>query len=146
MVYLGPMLDGSFKKVRVQSIEMHHYRVNKAISGDIVGVAIKGLKASDISRGMIISKSEPKAVMEFEAEIAILNHPTRIGIGYEPVIHLETVCEAVKITGLDRHYMMAGERGKARIKFKFRPYVVTPGQKFIFREGKSKGIGRVTKV
>jgi elongation factor 1-alpha len=145
-VYLGPMMDRSFKKVRVQSIEMHHYRVNRAISGDIVGIAIKGLKSSEISRGMIISKAEPKAVREFEAEIAILNHPTRIGIGYEPVIHLETVCEAVKITGLDRHYMMAGERGRARIRFKFRPYVVVPGQKFIFREGKSKGIGRVTKV
>jgi len=145
-VYLGPMVDGSFKKVRVQSIEMHHYRVNKAISGDIVGVAIKGLKATDIARGMILSKKEPAAVMEFEAEIAILNHPTRIGIGYEPVIHLETICEAVKITGLDRNYMMAGERGIARIKFKFKPYAVSVGQKFIFREGKSKGIGRVLKV
>ncbi|BAI61963.1 GTP-binding protein [Methanocella paludicola SANAE] len=145
-VYLGPMEDGSFKKVRVQSIEMHHYRVNKAISGDIVGIAVKGLKASDIARGMVLSKKEPAVVQEFEAEIAILNHPTRIGIGYEPVIHLETICEAVKIVGLDRKYMMAGERGKARIRFKFRPYAVEPGQKFIFREGKSKGIGRVIGV
>jgi elongation factor 1-alpha len=145
-VYIGPMEDGTFKKVRIQSIEMHHYRVNKAIAGDIVGIAIKGLKATDIARGMILSKKEPSAVQEFEAEIAILNHPTRIGIGYEPVIHMETICEAVKIVGLDRKYMMAGERGKARIRFKFRPYTVEPGQKFIFREGKSKGIGRVIGV
>lgn len=146
LVYLGPMEDGSFKKVRVQSIEMHHYRVNKAISGDIVGIAVKGMKSSDIERGMVLSKKEPTVVQEFEAEIAILNHPTRIGIGYEPVIHMETICEAVKIVGLDRKYMMAGERGKARIRFKFRPYAVEPGQKFIFREGKSKGIGRVIGV
>jgi elongation factor 1-alpha len=145
-VFLGPMTDGTFKKVRVQSIEMHHYRVNKAIAGDIVGIAIKGLKASDIARGMVLSKKEPKAVQEFDAEIAILNHPTRIGIGYEPVIHMETICEAVKIVGLEKKYMMAGERGKARIRFKFKPYVVEPGQKFIFREGKSKGIGRVIGV
>jgi elongation factor 1-alpha len=39
--------------------------------------------------------------------------------------------------------MMAGQRGKARMRFKFRPYVVHAGQKFIFREGKSKGVGRV---
>ena len=64
-------------------------------------------------------------------------------MGYEPVIHLETICEAIEVTGLDKDYMMAGERGKARIQFKFRPYVVQPGQKFIFREGKSKGVGRV---
>lgn len=146
MVYLGPDTDGKFTKVRVQSIEMHHYRVNKAIAGDIVGIALKGIKITDLTRGMIIAKKEPEPVREFEAEIAILNHPTRIGIGYEPVIHLETICEAVKITGLDRDYMMAGERGIAKIRFKFRPYAVQPGQKFIFREGKSKGIGRVTKV
>jgi elongation factor 1-alpha len=146
LVYLGPMADGSFRKVRVQSIEMHHYRVNKAIAGDIVGIALKGMKASDISRGMILSKQEPVAVKEFDAEIAILNHPTRIGVGYEPVIHMETICEAVKIVGLEKRYMMAGERGKARIRFKFRPYAVVPGQKFIFREGKSKGIGRVIGV
>ncbi len=146
LVYLGPAEDGSYKKVRVQSIEMHHYRVNKAIAGDIVGIAIKGLKASEIARGMILSKEEPAAVQEFDAEIAILNHPTRIGIGYEPVIHMETICEAVKIVGLERRYMMAGEHGKARIRFKFRPYAVVPGQKFIFREGKSKGIGRVIAV
>ena len=146
VVFLGPDDDGKFTKVRVQSIEMHHYRVNKAIAGDIVGIAIKGIKTTDLARGMIISKKEPKPVQEFEAEIAILNHPTRIGIGYEPVIHLETICEAVKITGLDRDYMMAGERGIAKIRFKFKPYAVQIGQKFIFREGKSKGIGRVTKV
>lgn len=145
-VFLGPMANGSYKKARVQSIEMHHYRVNKAIAGDIVGIAIKGMKASDISRGMVISQKEMAAVQEFEAEIAILNHPTRIGIGYEPVIHMETICEAVKIVGLDRPYMMAGERGKARIRFKFKPYAVASGQKFIFREGKSKGIGRVIGV
>lgn len=142
-LYLGPMKNGSFAKVRVQSIEMHHYRVNRAIAGDIVGIAIKGVKYSDIVRGMALSKNEPKAIREFNAEVLVLNHPTRIGVGYEPVIHLETICEAVEVVKLEKDYMMAGERGNARLRFKFRPYVVEPGQKFIFREGKSKGIGRV---
>lgn len=39
--------------------------------------------------------------------------------------------------------MMAGQSGKVKIQFKYRPYYVYEGQKFIFREGKSKGIGRV---
>jgi elongation factor 1-alpha len=142
-LYVGPMKNGTFAKARVQSIEMHHYRVGKATAGDIVGVAVKGVRPSEIVRGMVLSKKEPKASREFEAEIVILNHPTRIGLGYEPVIHLETICEAIEVIGLDSGYMKAGERGKARIRFKFRPYVVEPGQKFIFREGKSKGVGRV---
>ncbi|MCD1295588.1 GTP-binding protein [Methanocella sp. CWC-04] len=142
-LFLGPMTDGSFVRVRVQSIEMHHYRVNNAKAGDIVGVAIKGVKASDVQRGMILSKKEPEAIREFDAEIMILNHPTRIGLGYEPVVHLETISEAIEVVGLESEYMMAGQSGKARLRFKFRPYVVEPGQKFIFREGKSKGVGRV---
>lgn len=142
-VHVGPLEDGTFRKARIQSIEMHHYRVNRAIAGDIVGIALKGPRSSDIARGMVLAKNLPKAVREFDAEIAILNHPTRIGIGYEPVVHLETICEAARIVGLEGKFMMAGERGRARIRFKFRPYAVEPGQKFIFREGKSKGVGRV---
>ncbi len=142
-LYPGPVKNGTFMKVKVQSIEMHHYRVNRASAGDIVGVAIKGVRPSEIVRGMVLAREEPKAAWEFDAEILILNHPTRIGIGYEPVIHLETICEAIEVVGLDRDYMMAGQQGRARIRFKFRPYVVEPGQKFIFREGKSKGVGRV---
>jgi elongation factor 1-alpha len=142
-LYLGPVKNGTFMKVKVQSIEMHHYRVNRASAGDIVGVAIKGVRPSEIVRGMVLARKEPKAAWEFDAEILILNHPTRIGIGYEPVIHLETICEAIEVVRLDKDYMMAGQQGRARIRFKFRPYVVEPGQKFIFREGKSKGVGRV---
>jgi elongation factor 1-alpha len=142
-LFLGPTKEGAFARVKVQSIEMHHYRVNKGVAGDIVGVAVKGVKPSEIIRGMVLSKNEPKAAREFDAEILILNHPTRIGLGYEPVIHLETICEAIEVVGLDTDYMMAGQQGRARIRFKFRPYVVEPGQKFIFREGKSKGVGRV---
>jgi elongation factor 1-alpha len=142
-LYIGPLMNGTFQKVKVQSIEMHHYKVNRAIAGDIVGIAIKGIKSTDILRGMVLSKNEPAAVKEFDAEIVVLNHPTRIGVGYEPVIHLETICEAIEVVGLDTGYMMAGQSGRARLRFKFRPYVVVPGQKFIFREGKSKGVGRV---
>lgn len=142
-LFLGPLNDGSFLRVKVQSIEMHHYRVTKGVAGDIVGVALKGVRPSEIVRGMVLARNEPKASREFEAEILILNHPTRIGVGYEPVIHLETICEAIEVVGLDTGYMMAGQRGRARMRFKFRPYVVEPGQKFIFREGKSKGVGRV---
>ncbi|HUL62202.1 MAG TPA: GTP-binding protein [Methanocella sp.] len=142
-LYLGPMKNGTFAKVKVQSIEMHHYRVNRGSAGDIVGVAIKGVRPAEIVRGMVLARDEPKASREFDAEIVVLNHPTRIGLGYEPVVHLETICEAIEVIGLETDYMMAGQRGRARLRFKFRPYVVEPGQKFIFREGKSKGVGRV---
>ena len=141
---LGPDIDGKFIDVKVQSIQIHHYTVDEAQAGDIVGMALKGVRDFKIKRGMVIcSEKEPKAIREFEAEVLILSHPTRIRKGYEPVVHLETISEATVFTQLECDYMMAGQTGKANLKFKFRPYLICAGQKFIFREGHSKGIGKV---
>lgn len=144
-LYLGPAKDGAFLTVRIQSIEMHHCRVEKASAGDIVGLAIKGAKPHDIERGMVLARNKPDAVREFVSEVYILHHPTRIGRGYEPVIHIETISESVTFDP-EREFMMAGESGIARIRFKYRPYHVYRGQKFIFREGKSKGVGTILSV
>ncbi|MDY6965436.1 MAG: GTP-binding protein [Halobacteriota archaeon] len=140
---LGPSIEGIFTRVKVQSIEIHHYRVDEAKAGDIVGLALKGVKEFPLERGMVLCEGEPKAVREFEAEVMILNHPTRVRRGYEPVVHLETISEAVEFTQLEYDYMMAGQVGRVKMRFKFKPYFVYEGQKFIFREGHSKGIGKV---
>lgn len=143
---LGPREDGSFAEVRVQSIEIHHYRVDRARAGDVVGIAVRGVRASEVRRGMVLASEPPGPVREFEAEVTILNHPTRIKQGYEPVVHMETICESARFTWMERPYMMAGQRGRVRMEFKFRPYAVTAGQKFLFREGKSKGVGKVVRA
>jgi elongation factor 1-alpha len=145
-VYIGPFQDGSFRKVKVQSIEMHYYRVSKAEAGDIVGVALKGVKYDELRRGMVLSKKEPHAVWEFEADVFVFSHPTRIRRGYEPVIHIETISETVVFEEMDREYMKAGDRGKVRIRFKYNPQFVYEGQKFIFREGRSKGMGEIVRI
>ncbi len=145
-VYIGPFHDGSFRKVRVQSMEMHYYRVEKAEAGDIVGIAIKPVEFEELRRGMVLSKKEPKAVWEFEANVIVFSHPTRIRKGYEPVIHVETIAETVVFRDMDRDYLKAGDRGKVRIRFKYNPHYVFEGQKFIFREGRSKGVGEIVRV
>lgn len=146
LLQLGPITDGKFIPVRAQSIEMHYYRTDQARSGDIVGIALKGVSSKVVRRGMVLCTGDPKAIREFEAEVLILNHPTRIKKGYEPVMHLETIAEAIVFEQLDRDYMMAGQSGHVRMSFKFHPYYIYEGQKFIFREGKSKGIGQVLRV
>ena len=146
VLQLGPMADGGFISVRAQSIEMHYYRTDQASAGDIVGIALKGVSPKDVRRGMALCKGNPKAIREFEADVLILNHPTRIKKGYEPVVHLETIAEAAVFEQLDRDYMMAGDNGRVTMRFKFHPYYIYEGQKFIFREGKSKGIGQVVSV
>jgi len=144
---LGPMPDGSFREVEVRSIEMHYHRVDKATAGRIVGIALKGVDEEEIERGMALvpRESEPDPVREFEAEVVVLNHPTRIGDGYEPVVHLETVGEAA-IFRPENGRLLPGDTGRTTVRFKFRPYLVEEGQRFVFREGRSKGVGTVRSV
>ena len=144
---LGPFPDGSFRDVEVRSIEMHYHRVDRARAGRIVGIALKGVDEADVDRGMVLlpRDAEPTPVREFEADVMVLNHPTRIGTGYEPVVHLETVSEAATFHP-EGGRLLPGDTGRARVRFKFRPYVVEPGQRFVFREGRSKGVGTVRRV
>ena len=144
---LGPMADGSFREVEARSIEMHYHRVDEARAGRIVGIALKGVTEEEIQRGMVLLPREttPTPVREFEADVMVLNHPTRIDDGYEPVVHLETVSEAASIHPAEGQ-LLPGDTGRATIRFKFRPYLVEEGQRFVFREGSSKGVGTVTDV
>jgi elongation factor 1-alpha len=144
---LGPMPDGRFREVEVRSIEMHYHRVDRASAGRIVGIALKGVREPDIERGMALlpRDADPDPVREFETEVVVLNHPTRIGDGYEPVVHLETVSEAAAFYPREGR-LLPGDSGRALVRFKFRPYLVEAGQRFVFREGQSKGVGTVTDV
>ncbi len=144
---LGPMADGRFENVEVRSIEMHYHRVDEARAGRIVGIALKGVQEEAIERGMVLlpRSADPDPVREFEAEVMVLNHPTHIGAGYEPVVHLETVSEAAAFYP-EEGQLLPGDTGRARIRFKFRPYLVEENQRFVFREGRSKGVGTVTDV
>jgi len=144
---LGPMADGSFAEVEARSIEMHYHRVDRAEAGRIVGIALKGVREADVERGMVLlpRSSDPDPVRSFEAEVIVLNHPTRIRDGYEPVVHLETISEAA-VFHPDGGRLLPGDTGRATVEFKFRPYLVEEGQRFVFREGRSKGVGTVTGV
>ena len=144
---LGPMADGSFREVEVRSIEMHYHRVDRATAGRIVGIALKGVDEEDVERGMALvpRDADPTPVRSFDAEVMVLNHPTRIQPGYEPVVHLETLSEAAVFTPAEGR-LLPGDTGRTRVRFKFRPYLVEAGQRFVFREGSSKGVGTVRDV
>jgi len=144
---LGPMADGSFREVEVRSIEMHYHRVDRATAGRIVGIALKGVDEEDIERGMALvpRDADPSPVRSFEAEVMVLNHPTRIQPGYEPVVHLETLSEAAVFSPAEGR-LLPGDTGRTRVRFKFRPYLIESGQRFVFREGSSKGVGTVRAI
>jgi len=145
---LGPFASGDFLPVNVKTIEMHHFRKKTANVGEVVGISISGVEMDEIRRGMIICHRDfnPNAVREFEAEVTILVHPTTIREGYECITHIETIAETTCISPINQEYLSAGDTGLIMIKFKYRPCAIRKGQKLIFREGKSKGIGTITRL
>ena len=87
----------------VKSIEMHHVQMPQAEPGDNVGFNLKGVDRSAIKRGDVLGKPDnpPTVAEEFTAQIVVLNHPTAITVGYQPVIHCHTAqvaCSVIEIT------------------------------------------------
>lgn len=144
-VLIGPDKKGNYYSTKVKSIEMHYHKVPSAKEGEMVAISISTSEDIDIQRGMILtSEDNPKITKEFEAEIMVLNHPTSITNGYEPVIQLESISESAEV--ITDKPLRAGDVDTVKFKFKFKPHNIKEGQNFVFREGETKGVGKVTKL
>ena len=86
----------------VRSIEAHHEQLQEGTAGDNVGVNLRGVGKKDMARGDVIcdAAAPAKLVEEFEAQVAVINHPTVIAKGYTPVFHVHTAqvpCQFVEL-------------------------------------------------
>ncbi|HDJ89873.1 MAG TPA: translation elongation factor EF-1 subunit alpha [Thermoprotei archaeon] len=91
------------KKIgEVKSIETHHQRIERAIPGDNIGFNVKGIARDEIRRGDVCGhiNNPPSIVEEFVGRIIILYHPTAIGAGYTPVLHIHTATVPVRFEEL----------------------------------------------
>lgn len=73
--------------------------VNMAVSGDNVRIRLRGVDDEDISPGFVLtSVAKPvRAVRQFEAQLAILEHKNIICAGYSAVMHVHTLSEEVTL-------------------------------------------------
>merc|ERR1712226_1087746 len=83
------------------------------------------------------------APWEFLADVVILHHPTTISLKYQAMIHIGSVRQTGVIKWMDKDHLRTGD--KARVKFCFmkHPEFIRDGQKFVFREGRTKAVGVV---
>ncbi len=101
-VIVLPGRSGTGVQGEVRSIEAHHEQLKEAEAGDNVGVNLRGIGKKDMARGDVICDASAPAsiVEEFEAQIAVINHPTVIAKGYTPVFHVHTAqvpCQFVEL-------------------------------------------------
>jgi elongation factor 1-alpha len=86
----------------IKTIEMHHESLPEAPAGYNVGINVRGLGKKDIARGDVVCDAAfPATIAEtFTAQVAIINHPTVVAVGYTPVFHVHTAqvpCQLIEI-------------------------------------------------
>eukprot|EP00796_Vickermania_ingenoplastis_P010593 gene10593-7359_t len=149
VVLLGPDGCGHFRPASIKSIHVRGNNVIRVEAGNDAAFCLKKEKRSAIRKGNVLLDAgkglpPPKAYWRFEAEVTILYHATTISVHYEPVIHASTVLQCARITSVDKEVLRTGDRALVRFHFLYRPEYLREGQRIIFREGRTKGIGVVT--
>ncbi|KAA8499768.1 GTP-binding protein 1 [Porphyridium purpureum] len=147
-VWLGPDSAGHFTKVHVKSIHYKRCAVKRLVAGQSGSLALKKIKRSSIRKGMYLleSATKPGAVREFSAEVLILVHATSIRENYQPIIHVETVRQAAQVVGIDKDVLRTGDRANIHFRFMYQPEYIKVGSRFIFREGRTKGLGIIKEI
>lgn len=79
--------------------------------------------------------------------IAVYHFPTEAVCVWCPqaVIHCEIVRQAARVVAMDCEHLRSGDRACVRFRFLQRPEYLTAGTRFVFREGRTKGIGQVVR-
>ncbi|KAK7426133.1 hypothetical protein QQZ08_007443 [Neonectria magnoliae] len=150
-VLVGPDSLGQFTPTAIRSIERKRIRVPAASAGHSASFALKKVKRKDVRKGMVVlpkieGQPVPRVHREFIAEVLILSHATTIKTKYQAMLHVGPVSQTCAIIDIDRELIRTGDRATVAFRFVQRPEYLTPGDRLLFREGRTKGLGIVKSV
>ncbi|KAL1898304.1 hypothetical protein Cpir12675_002011 [Ceratocystis pirilliformis] len=150
-VLIGPNSLGQFTPTIVRSIERKRIGVMGASAGQSASFALRKVRSDLLRKGMVVlSRPEsglpPPVYREFVAEVLILFHATTIKLRYQAMLHIGPVRQTCAIIDLDRKYIRTGDRALVAFRFVQRPEYITVGTPFLFREGRTKGLGIIKEV
>lgn len=106
---------------------------------DITGIGGAAEKAA-------AAAAQPKVYREFVAEVLILSHATTIKTKYQAMLHVGPVSQTCSIVDIDRSFIRTGDRANVAFRFVQRPEFLSVGDRILFREGRTKGLGIVKRL
>ena len=156
-VLVGPDSLGQFATTTIRSIERKRISVPACSAGQSASFALRRVRRKDVRKGMVVllAKSDanpsapishPKVYREFVAEVLILSHATTIRTKYQAMLHVGPVSQTCAIIDIDRAYIRTGDRATVAFRFVQRPEFLAVGDRILFREGRTKGLGIVKHV
>ena len=147
---LGPFEDGSFKTVIVNSIHRNKAACRLVRASQSAALAISGVSKCVIRRGMVLVNSRVETAapcVRFQAHVSLIFHPTTILQGFRATIHIGNIRQSAIIEKIEPISQLK-TNDTALVSFKFirNPEYVKLGSRVLFRDGRTKGIGNITKV
>lgn len=149
-VLIGPDSLGQFQTTNIRSIERKRIQVPFCKAGQSASFALKRIRRKEVRKGMVVlpklDTGPPKVYREFVAEVLILSHATTIRPKYQAMLHVGPVSQTCAIIDIDREFIRTGDRATVAFHFVQRPEYLAVGDRILFREGRTKGLGIVKAV
>ncbi|XP_782266.4 GTP-binding protein 1 [Strongylocentrotus purpuratus] len=146
---LGPDSHGHFQQVIIKSIHRKRMPVKMVRGGQTASFALKKqIKRSQVRKGMVMVSPEinPVACWEFEGEILVLHHPTTISTRYQAMVHVGSTRQTASIINMSVDHMRTGDKATVRFRFIKNPEYLKADCRMVFREGRTKAVGKITKI
>lgn len=146
---LGPDSNGQFQMVTIKGIHRRRMPTTEVRGGQTGSFALKKIKRSAIRKGMVLlsPKIEAKATWEFQGQITVLHHPTTIVPKYQAMVHVGSVRQTASILKmLDHEQLRTGDKSVCQFRFVRHPEYLREGTRIVFREGRTKAVGRILKL
>lgn len=145
---LGPDALGHFQTIAVRSIHRKRMAVRQVRAGQTASFALKKIKRSQIRKGMVMVSPDlnPQACWEFEGEVLVLHHPTTISSRYQAMVHCGSIRQTASILAMSQDCLRTGDKAIVHFRFIKHPEYIRPGQRMVFREGRTKAVGNVLKL
>eukprot|EP00123_Amoebidium_parasiticum_P015106 comp22790_c0_seq1/m.35694 comp22790_c0_seq1/g.35694 ORF comp22790_c0_seq1/g.35694 comp22790_c0_seq1/m.35694 type:complete len:655 (-) comp22790_c0_seq1:203-2167(-) len=142
---LGPDWSGHFEPVSIKSIHRRRLPVDELRAGQSACFALKKIKRNQIRKGMVLlgKDVEPRPCIEYDVDLLVLHHPTLITLNYQAMVHCGSVRQTARIVSMDQENMRTGDRCRVRLHFMQRPEHLNLGMRLVFRDGRTKAIGKV---
>jgi elongation factor 1-alpha len=145
-VFIGPDDDGGFREVKIKSIQVNRVFVSSVQAKVVATFALQGVEKGDLRKGMVITHRPFPCARSFSARVFLLHHPTTIKEGYVATVHVHTIRQAARFSKIEKGYLRSGDSSEVVMNFLYRPEYLEEGQLFVFREGRTRGIGVVKKL
>lgn len=146
---IGPDSLGQFTTTNIRSIERKRIPVPVCSAGQSASFALKRVRRKEVRKGMVVLPKldhPPKVYYEFVAEVLILSHATTIKTKYQAMLHVGPISQTCAIIDIDRAFIRTGDRATVAFRFVQRPEYLAVGERILFREGRTKGLGIVKAV